>query len=87
MCLIITIIFMVLSNIGGGISKLDAIILIILFTLFIFYTIFMGKQGEKFDKIEEIRKKEEGKEISILKNGFYLLLGVIRFKIGWRFYS
>ena len=49
MCLLITILFMVLCNMGKGLSRVDGIILLITFAIFIGYTIFMGIKGEKFD--------------------------------------
>lgn len=89
-CLIVTIIFMTLCNIGGGISIQDSIVLLILFAMFIAYTIFMGKKGEKFDseddtKEEKKLKKEQEKvsnNISIVKNVIYVILGIIGLKIG-----
>lgn len=84
MCLVFTAIFMILSNVGGGISRVDAIILIALFMLFILYTIIMGRKGEKFDKIESSKEKED---ISIFKNIIYILLGIIRIKARWGFYG
>ncbi len=85
-CLALTIIFMVLCNIGGGISRIDAVILMILFAMFIAYTIFMAKKGEQFDNKNEDGKKEENlDEIPIIKNLFLIILGVIGLKFGGDF--
>lgn len=86
MCLAITILFLVLCNIKGGISKVDGIILLIVFSLFIGYTIFMGIKGEKFDKEkkEEI-KNEESKNISIIKSIIFIVLGIFGLKFGGDF--
>lgn len=44
MCLGVTIIFTILCNIGNGISRIDATILLALFLGFIIYTIIMAKK-------------------------------------------
>ena len=86
MCLVLTIIFGVLCNIGSGISRLDAIILIILFAMFITYTIIMGKKGESFDKEDDeqegLIKTEDEQQVSILKNVIFIILSIIALKIG-----
>ena len=73
-CLVLTIIFGVLCNTAGGISKTEAIVLIILFIMFIIYTIVMGIKGEKFDKEDdEIEvKTEDKKQVSMLKNIIFI---------------
>lgn len=85
MCLIITIIFMVLCNIGAGISKIDAIILVTLFLVFIGYTIYMAKKGEEFDGIEETEEKIEFKPRKTIVNILYILLGIVALKFGGDF--
>lgn len=85
MCLVITIIFMVLCNIGAGISKIDAIILVILFLAFIGYTIYMAKKGEEFDGIEETEEKIEFKPRKTIVNILYILLGIVALKFGGDF--
>lgn len=84
MCLLITIIFMVLCNTGGQITRVESIILVLLFVLFITYTIFMGKKGQKFDEKGEDKKEvvEETSKISIIKSIIYVILGVVALKIG-----
>ena len=49
MCLILSIVFMVMCNMGQDISKQEGIILSVLFILFIIYTVIMAIKGEKFD--------------------------------------
>ena len=66
-CLAVTIIFMILCNLGLGISRIDAIILTVLFILFIAYTIFMAIKGEEFDK-EDIEKDEVEQKNRIRKH-------------------
>lgn len=83
-CLFITIVFMVLANIGQDITRIDAIILIVLFVIFIIYTIIMAFKGEKFDSKDtdmEITKVEEEKGTTI-SNIFYVILGIIALKFG-----
>lgn len=83
-CLIITIIFMILANIGQDITKVDAVILIVLFAMFIIYTIIMAFKGEKFDRKDtnmELIKVEEANGTTI-SNIFYIILGIIALKFG-----
>ena len=84
LCLIFTVIFLVLCNIGQDISMLDALILIALFIAFILYTIVMAFKGEKFDSKdndEEIEETDE-KSDSTLKNIIYVIVGIIALKFG-----
>ncbi len=87
MCLVITIIFMILCNLGMGISKVDSIILIGLFILFILYTIFMGIKGEQFDREDNkaVPKDDLNNDISIIKSIIFVILGAIGLKIGGDF--
>lgn len=88
MCLVITVLFMVLCNIGQDISKIDSIILIALFICFILYTIFMAKKGNEFDKIEEPIveiKQNSKKERKTFLNLLYIIIGIIGLKIGGDF--
>lgn len=87
MSIVITIVFMIICNIGQDVSRIDAVILTILFVLFIAYTIFMALKGEKFDKEdnnvdEEENKIEENKQTSTLKDIIWIILGIIALKIG-----
>jgi len=84
MCLAVTIIFGILCNTNGRISKPEAILLIVLFAIFIIYTVVMGIKGEKFDKEDEdIEEAEEDKKkISILKNIIFIIIGIVGLKFG-----
>lgn len=86
MCLALTIIFMIICNTGAKISRTEAIILLALFVMFIVYTIIMGIKGEKFDNEnclqENNESNSEDNDISILKNIFFIILGIIGLKIG-----
>lgn len=86
MCLAVTVIFMIICNLGLGISRIDAIILTVLFVLFIAYTIFMALKGEKFDKEDnedlEEKVEESSKPTSTLKDIVSIILGIIALKIG-----
>ena len=59
MCFIISIIFLVLCNVGTGISRLDALFLLVLFVGFITYTIFMGikSQSNEEEKVNDLGYK------------------------------
>lgn len=84
-CLGVSIVFLILANIGNSISRIDAIILIALFIAFICYTIMMARKGEDFDEISEEEKQrsaEEGKKRKIIVNIIYIIIGIIALKIG-----
>ena len=86
MCLFITIVFMIVCNLGQDVSRVDAAFLVALFVLFIIYTIIMAKKGEEFDK-------EDGQEALIeqtaksntLKDIVSIILGVVLLKLGGDF--
>lgn len=86
MCLLITILFMVLCNMGEGLSRVDGIVLLITFAIFIGYTIFMGIKGEKFDsKDEKEEEKTDTSNISIFKSIIFVILGIVGLKLGGDF--
>ena len=83
--LAVAIIFMIISNIGLDVSRVDAIILIVLFIMFIIYTIIMALKGEEFDKEESDNEKINQKstnKTSTLKDIIFIILGIIALKIG-----
>lgn len=81
MCLVITVLFMILCNIGQGISRIDALILLVLFIGFIGYTIYMGKKGTE----EQTEQDANQKERKTITNIIYILLGIVALKIGGDF--
>ncbi len=86
MCLILTVLFAILCNVGTGISRIDASILIGLFILFIGYTVYMGKKGQESEETKKSKKEEkELAKISVLKNAIYVIAGVLLLKIGGDF--
>lgn len=84
LCLIFTIAFLIICNLGQDVSFSDAIILIALFIAFIIYTIFMAVKGEQFDSKdnEEENKVEEDYEGSTLRNIIYVIIGIVALKFG-----
>lgn len=84
LCLIFTVAFLILCNVGQDISRPDAIILITLFIAFIIYTIVMAVKGESFDSKDndEIVDESEEKESSTLRNIIYIIVGIIALKFG-----
>lgn len=79
MCLLFTIILMIFSNTSGGISRIEAVILLVLFGLFIAYTIYMGKKKSKEDsKVVEENNKT-------IKNIILIILGIVGLKFGGDF--
>lgn len=85
MCLGISIVFMILCNIGEGINRIDGIILLTLFAIFITYTIIMGLKGEKFDKEDNEEDEKTVKDIPVWKSILYVILGIIALKFGGDF--
>lgn len=82
MCFVISIIFMILCNVGDGISRIDALLLLVLFIGFISYTIVMGLKSQKEETKEE---KKEIVKINILKNIIYVVGGIVALKFGGDF--
>ncbi len=84
LCLCVSIIFIVICNIGQNVTRIDGIILIFMFIFFILYTIIMSFKGEKFDKedyinVEEQKNTNKG---SALRNIAFIVLGLVALKIG-----
>lgn len=82
MCFIVSIIFMILCNIGDGISRIDALLLLVLFIGFISYTIVMGLKSQKEETKAE---KKEIVKINIVKNIIYVIGGIVALKFGGDF--
>ena len=81
MCLLFTIILMIFSNTSGGISRIEAVILLVLFVLFIEYTIYMGKKKSK----EDSKVVEEKNKNKTIKNIILIILGIVGLKFGGDF--
>lgn len=84
MCLGISLLFVLLCNLGHDVTRVDAGILIALFVLFIGYTIIMAKKGEEFDKEDDDEKVVDKTKSSksIIKDVIFLLLGAALLKLG-----
>ena len=82
MCFAITVVFMILANIGGVISFADSIVLLVLFAGFLGYTLYVAKKGQA-----EAAEEEEGeqKNASMLKNILLIVIGIIGLKLGGDF--
>lgn len=86
-CFLVSVIFLIICNIGQDVSRIDAGILIALFIAFIIYTIVMAIKGKDFEKEEhdeEKSKKEDNHESkrSTLKDICTIILGVVALKFG-----
>lgn len=75
---LLTIIFMVICNTNGGISRVEAGVLLALFIMFILYTLFMAKK-------ERIEEKESTANTSIAKSMINIIIGIIALKFGGDF--
>jgi len=86
LCLIISIIFYFICNIGQNVTRKEGILLITLFVLFIIYTIVMAFKGNEFDKeddeIETVENVQAEKNNNTLKNLFHIVLGIAALKFG-----
>ena len=84
MCLGISVLFVILCNLGHNVTRVDAGILIVLFVLFIGYTIVMAKKGEEFDKEDDDEKVVDKTKSSksTIKDIVFLILGVVLLKLG-----
>ena len=83
-CFLVSVIFLIICNIGHDVSRLDAGILIALFIAFIAYTIIMaikGKKAEEENESEET-KKEENSKWTTLKDILFIILGIVALKFG-----
>ena len=84
MCLGISLLFVLLCNLGHDVTRFDAGILIVLFVMFIGYTIVMAKKGEEFDKEEDdedVKDKTKSSK-STIKDIIFLILGAVLLKFG-----
>lgn len=80
-CLAITVIFMILCNIGQGISRIDAVILVALFIAFIAYTIIAAKKSKEMQKAEDAGEEKITAK-SVMKDILFIILGIATLKIG-----
>ena len=80
MLIVLSIIFLIMCNINQDISRIEGIILLVFFVAFLSYTIIMGRKS-KNDAILEI-SLEDAKNISVVKNVVFILLGIVGLKIG-----
>ena len=84
-CLAVSIIFMIICNIGQDVTRIDATILLILFILFIIYTVVMAVKGEEFDKEDGEQVQDNKNTGSTIKNILYIILGIVLLKFGGDF--
>ncbi len=80
MSIILTLIFLVICNIGQDVTRIEGIILLALFIAFLIYTIAMGKKSQ--DKVILELSLEEAKKISVTKNIALIIFGIVALKIG-----
>ena len=81
MCFLCTVVFMLLCNIGGALTLVDAIILMVLFVAFIAYTIYVAKKGISAST-ESTEVEEPAKKSSILKDIIFVVIGIVGLKFG-----
>lgn len=80
LCLFFTVLFAILCNIGQGISRLDAIVLLIGFFIFIGYTIYMGRKNQGKNEFPESIQNRKN-----IINIIYIIIGIIGLKVGGDF--
>lgn len=71
-CLYITVIFMMICNIGNSITRSQGFYLIVLFIFFIIYTFILSKT----------ESETQSKQQSIIKSVFYIAIGILGLKFG-----
>lgn len=77
----VTILFLILCNIGNEVSRVDSVILITLFIAFIMYTIIMAKKSKNNETVEEPTKKTR----KTITNILFIIIGIVALKIGGDF--
>ena len=80
MSIILTAIFLIISNTNQEVGRIEGIILILLFIGFLVYTIIMGRKSQD-EVILEI-SLEEVKKINVFKSIMLIILGIVALKIG-----
>ena len=85
MCFGITVVFLVLCNVGNVLSLLDGFILSVLFIGFLCYTLYVAKKGQAEAAEAEEENKEEPKKGAMLKNILWIVLGIVGLKVGGDF--
>ena len=84
MCFLCTVVFMLLCNIGGALTLVDAIILMVLFVAFICYTIYVAKKGISASE-ENTEEEAPAKKSSIWKDIALVAIGIAALKFGGDF--
>lgn len=79
----ITILFLILCNIGNQVSRIDGIILLVAFIAFITYTIVMAKKGNDLNNNEDIETDKKPRKA--IWDIVFILLGIIALKFGGDF--
>lgn len=87
LCLIITIIFALMCNIGSGISRIDAIILMFMLIGYIVYLSIMAIKGNEFDGEHKLfhlgfRKNFDRR---VIKDIIFTIFGIVGLKFGGDF--
>ena len=80
MCFGVTVVFLLLCNLGKALTWVDGVILLVLFLGFLGYTFYIAKKG-----MEQTEPEEETKQNSMLKNIILILVGVVALKLGGDF--
>ena len=80
MCFGVTVVFLLLCNLGKALTWVDGVILLVLFLGFLGYTFYIAKKG-----IEQAEPEEETKQNSMLKNIILIVVGVVALKLGGDF--
>ena len=81
-CLVISVVFMMLANLGQDITRIDAGVLLVLFIAFIIYTIIMAVKGKEFEEEKNVEETNEKANEATIKNIIYIILGIVLLKIG-----
>lgn len=90
LCLIITIIFALMCNIGTGISRIDAIVLVFILLAYIVYLSIMAIKGNEFDHEGgpfkfSFRSLHKNFDKKVFKDILFTVIGILGLKFGGDF--
>lgn len=79
----VTGVFMLLCNLGGVISTVDAIILLVMFVGFLCYTLYVAKKG--LSNAQKQEDEEAAPKSPVIKDIIFLAIGIVALKFGGDF--
>lgn len=81
-CFCVTALFIFVCNIGADVNRVDAGVLLFAFVLFLIYTIVAALKSRDDEQNNQSEDKSNDRKKSMLRNLFFLILGIVSLKIG-----